>query len=115
MIDHRGRPPSTPSIKKTKYILEFEDSRWHFDLDKFPNGAYLVENLDLTYDKLEKLYIKWQKLLEPEYHESGRKKRTTKDHIKKIKSYETLYWKEHYRLFPEDRPKIKTKRRKRNS
>ena len=65
--------------------------------------------------KLEKLYVKWQKLLEPEYHDNGRKKRITKDRIKKIKNSETLYWREHYKCFPKDKPKVKTKRRKRNS
>ena len=45
-----------------KYILEFEDSKWHFDLNKYPNGPYLVEQLDPTYDKLEKLYYKLEKL-----------------------------------------------------
>jgi hypothetical protein len=111
----RGRPSQGEAVAKRKYILEFEDSRWHFDLDKFPNGPYLVENLDPTYDKLEKLYIKWQKLLEPEYHENGRKKRITKDCIKKIEIGKNSYWKEHYRLFPEDEPKTKSKRRKRNN
>ena len=78
-------------------------------------GKHIVENLDPTYDKLEKLYNKCQKLLEPEYHENGRKKRITKDRIKKIKNSETLYWREHYKCFPEDKPKVKAKRRKRNS
>jgi hypothetical protein len=115
MKDNRGRPSNTPPVKKRKYVLEYEDVRYHFDLDKFPNGTYLVENLDPTYDKLEKLYNKWQKLIEPEYHENGRKKRITKDRIKKIKTSETSYWREHYKCFPEDKPKVKKKRRKRNS
>jgi len=110
----RGRPAQGEIVAKRKYVLEFEDSRWHFDLDKFPNGPYLVENLETTYDKLENYYKKWQKLEEPEYHENGRKKRITKDSVKKIESCKTLYWKEHYRLFPEDKPKTKSKRRKRN-
>ena len=79
------------------------------------DGVYLVENLDPTYDTLEKYFNKWKQLEEPEFHENGRKKRITKDRIKKIKNYEALYWKEHYRLFPNDRPKVKKKRRKRNS
>jgi len=111
----RGRPTQGEIVAPRKYILEYDDSRWHFDLDYFPNGPYLVENLDPTYDKLEKLYLKWQKLLEPEYHENGRKKRITKDRIKKIENSETLYWREHYKCFPEDKPKVKKKRRKRNS
>jgi len=111
----RGRPTQGETVAPRKYILEYDDSRWHFDLDYFPNGPYLVENLDPTYDTLEKCFNKWKQLEEPEFHENGRKKRITKDRIKKIKSYEALYWKEHYRLFPNDRPKVKKKRRKRNS
>ena len=116
----RGRPPLEDIPPPRKFTREYKDEdgsveTWHYDLDYFPNGPYLVENLDPTYDKLEKLYNKWQKLLEPEYHENGRKKRITKDRIKKIKNSETLYWREHYKCFPEDKPKIKTKRRKRNS
>ena len=114
MKENRGRPSNTLPIKKRKYILEYGDIRYHYDLDYFPNGPYLVEDLDPTYSKLEKLYVKWQKLLEPEYHENGRKKRITKDRIKKIKNSETLYWREHYKCFPKDKPKVKTKRRKRN-
>ena len=115
MKENRGRPSNTLPIKKKKYTLEYGDVRYHYDLDYFPNGPYLVEDLDPTYSKLEKLYVKWQKLLEPEYHENGRKKRITKDRIKKIKNSETLYWREHYKCFPEDKPKINKKRRKRNS
>ncbi len=111
----RGRPAQGEIVAKRKYVLEFEDSRWHFDLDKFANGPYMVEHFDPMYDKLENLHLKWKKLQEPEYHENGRKKRITKDRAQKIKNHEALYWEEHYRLFPEDRPKTKSKRRKRNS
>ena len=100
----RGRPVEN-IIKKTKYKLEFEDSIWHYDLDKFPNGPYLVEITDPTYNKLEKLYDKLERLNKPKYHENGRKKRTTKADKIKIKNTEKLYWNEHYRLFPEDIPK----------
>ena len=58
MKENRGRPSNAPPIKKRKYVLEYEDIRYHYDLDYFPNGPYLVENLDPTYDKLEKLYIR---------------------------------------------------------
>mgnify|MGYP003627484225 CR=1 FL=1 len=115
MKESRGRPSNTLPVKKRKYVLEYDDVRYHFDLDKFPNGTYLVENLDPTYNKLEKLHIKWQQLEQPEYHENGRKKRITKNRVKEIKVSKTLYWAEHYRLFPGDEPKIKQKRRKRNS
>ena len=37
----RGRPAENVT-RKMKYKLEFEDSIWRFDLNKFPNGAYLV-------------------------------------------------------------------------
>jgi hypothetical protein len=68
----RGRPVENV-VKKMKYTIEFKDSRWHYNLNKYPNGPYLVEQLDLTYDKLEKLYYKLEKLKKPKYHENGRK------------------------------------------
>ena len=107
----RGRPSQGEAVVKRKYVLEFEDSTWYFDLDKFANGPYLVEHFHPEYDKLEKLFNKWQKLEEPEYQENGRKKRITKNRVKEIKVSKTLYWAEHYRLFPGDEPKIKQKRR----
>ena len=100
----RGRPVENVT-KKMKYIIEYGDSRWHYDLNKYPNGPYLVEQLDTTYDKLEKLYFKLEKLKKPKYHENGRKKRITKSDRKKMESVENAYWKEHYRLFPNERPK----------
>ena len=100
----RGRPAENVT-KKMKYILEFEDSIWYFDLNKFPNGPYLVEQIDPTYDKIEKLYNKLERLQTPKYHENGRKKRTTKIDKEKIKNAERAYWKEHYKIFPNDIPK----------
>ena len=100
----RGRPAENIT-KKMKYKLEFEDSTWYYDLNKFPNGPYLVEIIDPKFDKLEKLYNKLERLQKPKYHENGRKKRTTKADKNKIKTTEKLYWNEHYRLFPEDKPK----------
>ena len=107
----RGRPAKNV-VKKMKYTLKFEDSIWYFDLNKFPNGAYLVEQIDPTFDKLEKLYNKLENLKKPKYHESGRKKRTTKADKEKIKNTEIAYWKEHYKLFPEDIPKKRGRRKK---
>ena len=107
----RGRPAEN-IIKKTKYKLEFEDSIWHYDLNKYPNGAYLVEQIDPTFDKLEKLYNKLERLQKPKYHENGRKKRTTKADKIKMESVERSYWKEHYKLFPEDKPKKRGRRKK---
>ena len=40
-----------------KFTIDYGDSRWHYDLNKYPRGPYLVEQLDTTYDKLEKLYL----------------------------------------------------------
>ena len=100
----RGRPAENVT-KKMKYILEFEDSIWYFDLDKFPNGAYLVEQIDPTFDKIEKLYNKLERLQKPKFHENGRKKRTTKADKEKITNVERAYWKEHYKIFPNDIPK----------
>ena len=100
----RGRPAENIT-KKMKYKLEFEDSIWHFDLNKFPNGAYLVEQIDSTYDKLEKLYNKLERLQTPKFQENRRKKRTTKADKEKIENAEREYWKEHYKIFPNDIPK----------
>ena len=107
----RGRPAEN-IIKKIKYKLEFEDSIWHYDLNKYPNGPYLVEIIDPKFDKLEKLYNKLERLQKPKYHENGRKKRTTKIDKEKIKNAERAYWKEHYKLFPEDKPKKRGRKKK---
>ena len=100
----RGRPVENV-VKKMKFVVEYGDSRWHYDLNKYPNGPYLVEQLDTTYNKLEKLYYKLEKLKKPKYHDNGRKKRITKSDRKKMELVEKSYWKEHYRLFPNERPK----------
>ena len=107
----RGRPKNNEEIKR-KYILEFEDSKWYYDLNKFPNGPYLVEIIDPKFDKLEKLYDKLERLNKPKFHENGRKKRTTKADKIKIQNTERAYWKEHYKLFPEDKPKKRGRRKK---
>ena len=100
----RGRPKNNEEIRR-KYTLEFEDSKWYYDLDKFANGPYLVEIIDPKFDKLEKLYNKLERLQTPKFHENGRKKRTTKADKIKMESTERAYWKEHYKIFPEDIPK----------
>ncbi len=109
----RGRP-TLKTEKKTKYILEFGNMRYHFDDIKSKNGAYLVEDLDPTYDKLEKLNIKLDKLKEPQYHINGRKKRTTKADKIKMETTERAYWKEYYKHFPEDKPKKRGRKKKKN-
>ena len=53
----RGRPVENV-VKKMKYVIDYGDSKWHYDLNKYPNGPYLVEYFNPTYDKLEKLYYK---------------------------------------------------------
>ena len=100
----RGRPAENVT-KKMKYILEFDDSTWYYDLNKYPNGPYLVEIIDPKFDKIEKLYNKLERLQTPKYHENGRKKRTTKADKEKIANSERAYWKEHYKIFPNDIPK----------
>ena len=107
----RGRPAENIT-KKMKYTLEFEDSIWHYDLNKYPNGPYLVEIIDPKFDKLERLYNKLERLQKPKYHENGRKKRTTKADKIKVENTERAYWKEHYKLFPEDIPKKRGRRKK---
>ena len=104
MKDNRGRPKENIE-KKMTFTVDYGDSKWHYNLNKHPRGPYLVEQLDTTYDKLEKLYYKLEKLKEPKYHENGRKKRITKSDRKKMELVENTYWKEHYRLFPNERPK----------
>jgi len=109
--ENRGRPSNKPDVIIKKFTREYDDSIWHYDLDKFPNGPYLVEFTDPTYDKLEKLYEKLERLNKPKYHENGRKKRTTKADKIKMEVTERAYWKEHYKLFPEDKPKKRGRRR----
>ena len=106
----RGRPTENVT-RKLKYKLEFEDSIWHYDESKFPNGPYLVEIIDPEFDKIEKLFYKIERLKQPKYHENGRKKRTTKADKIALESAEKKYWAEHYKLFPEDRPKKRGRRR----
>ena len=106
----RGRPTENIT-RKLKYKLEFEDSIWHYDESKFPNGPYLVEIIDSEFDKIEKLYNKIEPLKQPKYHENGRKKRTTKADKIKMETTEKAYWAEHYKLFPEDKPKKRGRRR----
>ena len=103
--ENRGRPSEKPIEIVRQFTREYDDSIWHYDLDKTDKGPYLVEMTDTIYDKVEKLYIKLQKLQTPEYHENGRKKRTTKANKVKMETVERAYWKEHYKLFPEDIPK----------
>ena len=106
----RGSPTENVT-RKLKYKLEFEDSIWHYDENKFPNGPYLVEIIDPKFDKVERLYNKLERLKEPKYHENGRKKRTTKADKIKMETTEKAYWAEHYKLFPEDKPKKRGRRR----
>jgi hypothetical protein len=112
MKENRGRPSLNVEVKK-KYIIEYEDSTWHYDLDKFANGPYLVEIKNPELDKLEKLYNKLEKLKKPKYHENGRKKRITKDSKKKVELAEKKYWKEHYRIFPDEKPKRRGRKKSR--
>jgi len=62
-MEHRGRPPINVEIRK-KYTMEFDDSKWYYDLDKFENGPYLVEIKHPELDKLEKLHLKLKRLKE---------------------------------------------------
>jgi len=107
----RGRPTENV-VKKTKYTLQFNNVIYYFDDSKSKNGAYLVEIIDPEFDKIEKLYNKLERLKTPKYHENGRKKRTTKVDKIKMETTEAAYWKEHYRLYPEDKPKKRGRRKK---
>ena len=120
--ENRGRPSEQIIESPRKFIRTFyevpskpelgEKSVWHYDLDKSTNGPYLVEHFDPTYDKLESLHNKLERLQKPKYHENGRKKRTTKADKEKINSTEAAYWEENYRLFPDDKPKKRGRKRK---
>ena len=101
----RGRPKEREDVTRTEYVLDYGDVIYHFDAKKNPNGFWRVDIVDPIYDKLEKLYGKIEKLKEPQYHENGRKKRTTKIDKQKMESAEKAYWEEHYKLYPEDAPK----------
>ena len=103
--ENRGRPSEKPAVIIKKFTREYRDSKWHYDLDKFSNGPYLVEILDPEYDKIEKLFYKIERLKEPKFHDNGRKKRTTKADKLALESAEKKYWAEHYRLFPGSKPK----------
>ena len=107
----RGRPKENIELRK-KYIREYNDSTWYYDLNKFANGPYLVEIKHPELDKLEKLYHKLERLQKPKFHENGRKKRTTKVDKIKMETTERAYWKEHYKLFPEDKPKKRGRKKK---
>ena len=110
--ENRGRPSEKPVEVIRQFTREYDDSIWHYDLDKTDKGPYLVEIIDPTYDKLEKLYDKLERLQKPKYHENGRKKRTTKADKIKMETAEKAYWKEHYKHFPEDKPKKRGRRKK---
>ena len=111
----RGRPKEKDLKPKTKYILDYGDIIYHFDDKKSKNGAYLVEVIDPKFDKIEKLYNKLEKLQTPKFHENGRKKRTTKVDKIKMETVERANWKEHYKLFPEDKPKKRGRKAKKTN
>ena len=111
-IETRGRPSEKPAVVVKKFTREYDDSIWYYDLNKFANGPYLVEMIDPTFDKLEKLYNKLERLQTPKYHENGRKKRTTKVDKIKMETTERTYWKQHYKLFPEYKPKKRGRKKK---
>jgi len=113
--ENRGRPSEKITEAPRQFTREYDDSIWYYNLDKTDKGPYLVEMTDTTYDKAEKLFIKLEKLQTPKYHENGRKKRTTKVDKIKMESTSRAYWKEHYKLFPEDIPKKRKRRTKKSN
>jgi len=113
--ENRGRPSEKPVEVIKQFTRTYDDSIWHYDLDKTDKGPYLVEFYDPEFDKIEKLYNKLERLQTPKYHENGRKKRTTKADKIKMEITERAYWKEHYRLFPEDKPKKRKRRTKKSN
>ena len=123
--ENRGRPSLKPVEAPRQFTRVYYDCpskpelgekhTWHYDLDKTDKGPYLVEIYDPEFDKIEKLYNKLEKLKTPKYHENGRKTRTTKVDKIKMETTERAYWKEHYRLFPEDKPKERKRRKKKSN
>ena len=120
--ENRGRPleqqPEAPR-QYTRIFHEFSSKPelgrkeiWHYNLNKTNKGPYLVEIDDPEYEKIERLYNKLERLQTPKYHENGRKKRTTKIDKIKMETTERAYWKEHYKLFPKDKPKKRKSRKK---
>jgi len=122
--ENRGRPSEQQAEMPRQFTRVYYDcpskpelggkSTWYYDLDKTDKGPYLVELYDPKFDKIDKLYNKLERLQTPKFHENGRKKRTTKADKIKMEATERAYWKEHYKLFPEDKPK-KRKSRKKNA
>jgi len=120
--ESRGRPTEKHADAPRQYTRTYYDfpskpdlggkAIWHYDLDKTDKGPYLVEIFDPKYDKAEKLFNKLERLQTPQYHENGRKKRTTKADKIKMETVERAYWKEHYVLFPEDKPKERKRKKK---
>ena len=120
--ESRGRPSEQQAEAPRQYTRTFYEFSskpelggkeiWHYDLDKTDKGPYLVEIFDPKYDKAEKLFNKLERLQTPQYHENGRKKRTTKIDKIKMETVERAYWKEHFILFPEDKPKERKRRKK---
>lgn len=115
MRENRGRPQELNLEPKTKYILEFGDIKYYFDIDKNPYGFWKVEDHNSRYNKLEKLYEKLEKLSSPQYHPNGRKKRTTLKDKKDLHKAEELYLEEYYGTFPEERPKRKENKKKKKT
>jgi len=110
--ENRGRPSEKPVEIVRQFTRTYDDSIWYYDLDKFDKGPYLVEMTDTTYDKLEKLYEKLERLNKPKYHENGRKKRTTKADKIKMETTEAADSKGHNIHLPEDKPKKRGRRKK---
>ena len=121
-IENRGRPSEQQAEMPrqfTRTYYEFSSKPelggkeiWHYNLDKTDKGPYLVEIFNPKYDKAEKLFNKLERLQTPQYHENGRKKRTTKVDKIKMETTKRAYWKEHYVLFPEDKPKERKRKKK---
>jgi hypothetical protein len=123
--ENRGRPSEKQVEAPRQFTRTYYDcpskpelggkATWYYDLDKTDKGPYWVEIYDPEFEKIEKLYNKLEKLKTPKYHENGRKKRTTKVDKIKMETTERAYWKEHYRLFPEDKPKERKRRKKKSN
>ena len=62
--ENRGRPSEKPVKVIRQFTRTYDDSIWHYDLDKTDKGPYLVEIFDPKYDKIEKRKIDNLKIVE---------------------------------------------------
>jgi hypothetical protein len=48
MVERRGRPSEQPAVKLDKWVLETNDTTYHYDVNKNPNGPWKTINHGTT-------------------------------------------------------------------